>query len=138
MKARIYCMIQVPPGREFIGANDYIYNNIDSVAFNEGGRHGEGETWQKTMYGAFSGPLWVVVQNYNFIIKSCMCTTQSIYTVLCINIYYNYNYKYKLLDSKYNLVFYVFNVSYLLQFATCIDCLWWLPGQPLLTIRTYM
>ncbi|XP_064387037.1 semaphorin-4B-like isoform X2 [Halichondria panicea] len=50
MKARIYCMM-------FIGANDYIYNNIDSVAFNEGGRHGEGETWQKTMYGAFSGPL---------------------------------------------------------------------------------
>ena len=57
------------------------------------------------------------------LIKSCMCTTQSIYTVLCINIYYNYNYKYKLLDSKHNLVFYVFNVSYLLQFATCIDCL---------------
>ena len=53
-------MIQVPPGREFIGANDYIYNNIDSVAFNEGGRHGEGESWKKTMYGAFSGPLWVM------------------------------------------------------------------------------
>ena len=94
-KARIYCMIEPPQSREFIGTLNYIYNNIHSVAFNEEGRYGENEDYVKSMYGAFSGPRYVLHRGYNrtgvngvcvcvCVLCVCVCVCVCTVCVLCV------------------------------------------------------
>jgi hypothetical protein len=57
MKARIFCQRDKPSGLQFTGTLDYIYNSITSFTFTESSRYYGEETYQKHLYGAFTGPL---------------------------------------------------------------------------------
>jgi hypothetical protein len=57
MKARIFCERQQEPGDQFEAGQEFLYNELRSVAFTEGGRYRDNGAYGKKLYGAFTGPI---------------------------------------------------------------------------------